>query len=399
MQFASGQRQPLRALARARFGTAVAASAASILAMSVTSEALAQDTLPGITVKGQKAAPRARPRPVQQQTPAEAQPQEEQPPVEQTAEQKERAAQEATYNVPAGVSVVGRSEIETFGSTNMDDVLRALPGTSTRSSPNNPGVAVNIRGFEGSGRVNMMIDGVRQNFRFTGHEAQGFTYVDPALLAGIDIQRGAVSTVGGAGALAGTANFRTLDVSDIIKPGQSAGAITSVTWGTNNQGWSEMAAGGVTNGGVGIAGAISKREPGNYENGDGIIVPYTEEDLRSGLVKAEFQLNEEQKLKFGAVIYDNAFLSNSYFQNLRTETFTLNYTYNPISTDLVHLKVNAYQTNTRMHYLFDFDPLNGAPLFPADRCRRRWARPRAASSTTTERASTFRTYRCSRSAR
>ena len=68
-----------------------------------------------------------------------------------------------------------------------------MPGTSTRENPQNPGVAVNIRGFEGSGRVNMMIDGVRQNFRFTAHEAKGFAYVDPALLAGVDIMRGARS--------------------------------------------------------------------------------------------------------------------------------------------------------------------------------------------------------------
>ena len=53
-----------------------------------------------------------------------------------------------------------------------------MPGTYTRESISNPGVGVNIRGLEGSGRVNMMIDGVRQNFRFTGHEAQGFVYVD-----------------------------------------------------------------------------------------------------------------------------------------------------------------------------------------------------------------------------
>ena len=98
-------------------------------------------------------------------------------------------------------------------------------------SPQNPGLAVNIRGFEGSGRVNTMIDGVRQNFRFTGHEAQGFTYIDPSLVAGIDIARGAVSTAGGAGALAGAANFRTLDVEDILRPGQTMGGLTSLTWG------------------------------------------------------------------------------------------------------------------------------------------------------------------------
>ena len=38
-------------------------------------------------------------------------------------------------------------------------------------------------------------------------------------------QRGAVSTAGGAGALAGTANFRTLDVADILKPGQTDGVL------------------------------------------------------------------------------------------------------------------------------------------------------------------------------
>lgn len=329
---------------------AATAGAVSLLAMALTSEALAQDPLPGITVKGQKSAPRARPRPVQQQTAPEAQPQEQQP-VEQTAEQKERAAQEATYNVPAGVSVVGRSDIQTFGSTNMDDVLRGIPGTFTRESPNNPGVAVNIRGFEGSGRVNMMIDGVRQNFRFTGHEAQGFVYVDPNLLAGVDIARGAVSTAGGAGALAGTANFRTRDVSDIIKNGQNIGVLTTATWGSNNVGWSEMFAAGARSGSVGIAGAISKRDSDNYKNGDGITVPFTDQYLVSGLFKLEFTPSSEHFLKFGGVFYDNDFSANSYQQNVRSETFTMNYAYRPTGNPLVDLRFNAYSNDVTMKYL------------------------------------------------
>ena len=120
------------------------------------------------------------------------------------------------YTVPAGVSVVGSGETRTFGQR-LDDVVRSMPGTFTRESTKNPGIAVNIRGFEGPGRVNMMVDGVRQNFRFTGHEASGFAYVDPLSGRHRD-QRGAVSTVGGAGALAGTANFRTIDVQDVLKP-------------------------------------------------------------------------------------------------------------------------------------------------------------------------------------
>ena len=77
------------------------------------------------------------------------------------------------YVTPGPVSTITPDEIEQFGGKNIDDVLRATPGTFTRDNVQNPGVAVNIRGLEGSGRVNMMIDGVRQNFRFTGHEAQG----------------------------------------------------------------------------------------------------------------------------------------------------------------------------------------------------------------------------------
>ncbi len=86
---------------------------------------------------------------------------------------------EIPYNTPAGVSVITSEDLGTYGNNDLDDALRSQPGTFTRISPQNPGLAVNIRGFEGSGRVNTNIDGVRQNFRFTGHEAQGFAYVDP----------------------------------------------------------------------------------------------------------------------------------------------------------------------------------------------------------------------------
>jgi hemoglobin/transferrin/lactoferrin receptor protein len=164
----------------------------------------------------------------------------------------QRVQQDAPYATPVPVSTATRSDIETFGQLNTGDVLRSMPGTFTRESPNNSGIAVNIRGLEGSGRVNMMVDGVRQNFRFTTHEAQGLLYIDTALLAGIDIERGAVATTGGAGALVGSANFRTLGIDDMIRPGNSSGFISSTAWGSNNQGFSEMIGGAVRSGGVGI---------------------------------------------------------------------------------------------------------------------------------------------------
>ncbi|MDP1910076.1 MAG: TonB-dependent receptor, partial [Hyphomicrobium sp.] len=285
-------------------------------------------------------------------------------PVASTAPAAESAATEASevpYNTPAGVSVITSEDLGTYGNNDLDDALRSQPGTFTRISPQNPGLAVNIRGFEGSGRVNTNIDGVRQNFRFTGHEAQGFAYVDPALVAGIEIERGAVSTAGGAGALAGAANLRTLDVQDILRPGQTAGGLTSVTWGSNNQGFSEMAAGAVTNGSVGIAGAISKREPNAYENGDGITVPLTFQDLESGLFKVNFQLDEEQSLRFGGVFYNNDFFANSYFQNVASNTFTVKYAYKPIANDLIDFRLNGYRNEVTMKYGTDATPNAGNP--------------------------------------
>jgi hemoglobin/transferrin/lactoferrin receptor protein len=335
--------------ARGSFRVILTASAVSSLALTLACAAHAQTTqLPGITVEGQKSTPRPRRQAAPQ---ADVQVEEPAPTPQQVAAEKAAAARDLPYQVPAGISVVGRDEISTFGSTNMDDVLRSIPGTWTRESPNNPGIAVNIRGFEGSGRVNMMIDGVRQNFRFTGHEAQGFLYVDPNLLAGVDIARGAVSTAGGAGALAGSANFRTLDVGDIIKPGQNQGVLTTATWGSNNVGWSEMAAAGMRNGSVGVAAAISKRDSDNYKNGDGITVPFTDQDLISGLFKLEFTPSNEHFLKFGGVLYDNDFSANSYFQNVRVETFTMNYAYRPTDNPLVYLRFNAYRNDVNMKYL------------------------------------------------
>ncbi len=134
------------------------------------------------------------------------------------------AKADAPFSTPAAVSTVSRQEINRFGDVKLDDLLRDVPGTFTRMNASQPGVAVNIRGFEGSGRVNMMVDGVRQNFRFTGHEAQGFTYIDPNLLADIDVSRGAVTGAGGGG-LAGSVNFRTLGVDDIVRQGQQYGVL------------------------------------------------------------------------------------------------------------------------------------------------------------------------------
>ncbi|WP_246545982.1 TonB-dependent receptor domain-containing protein [Ancylobacter defluvii] len=254
------------------------------------------------------------------------------------------------YSTPSAVSTVNMLN-NLNQSSRLDTVLRTVPGTFTEQSTSNPGVAINIRGFQGFGRVNMMIDGVRQNFRFVGHEASGFAYVDEQLLAGVDIARGAVSTAGGAGALAGAADMRTLGVDDIIKPGNNWGAIGNLTWGSNGQGWQEMFAGAAKlNDRVSVAGAIANSSPSNYENGAGQMVPYTWQNLSSGLLKSDIKLTDDSTLKLGAVFYNNFFYANSADQQITNNTFTAKYHYDPDS-ELIDFRLNAYYNDLTMTYL------------------------------------------------
>ncbi len=335
---------------RGGFGKAALALTVSAAALALTGTASAQETqLPGIDVQGAQAKKssaakkKAKPAPAQAAEPAA-------PPPAATNGGDQAAKIDAPYNTPASVSVAGQGEIQTFGQTNVQDVLRAMPGVSTGNDPNNPGLAINIRGFEGQGRVNMMIDGVRQNFRFTGHDASGFAYVDPLLLSSIEVQRGAVSGVGGAGALAGTVDLHTLDVDDILKPGSNYGALTSLSWGSNGVGFSEMGAGAIRSGAVSVAGAISKHNVDDYDNGLGQRVPFTDQDLISGLAKVHIQIDPTQQLSFGTVLYNNDFTANSYNQSIDSKIYKVGYEYNP-GSDLIDFRANFSGSDLNMAYL------------------------------------------------
>lgn len=260
-----------------------------------------------------------------------------------------KADPNASASTTDPVSKVTRSTMNRFGGIKIDDTLRNEPGVFTRINGSQPGVAVNIRGFEGSGRVNMMIDGVRQNFRFTGHEASGFTYVDQNLLAEIDVTRGATTGVGGSG-LSGSVNFRTLGVNDIVDEGKQWGVLGRASWGSNGVGFSEMLAGGARIDAMGIAAAISRRDSNSYKNGDGIRQPNTGQELTSGLFKTEFGFGEDHHLALGGVFYKNDFAANSYDQTLKNNTLTANYRYNPSDNDLIDLRVNAHYNETSMRY-------------------------------------------------
>ena len=123
------------------------------------------------------------------------------------------------------VAVIGREQIDRNPPRHAADMLEQSAGVYTAVSQQDPGLSVNIRGLQDYGRVNMNIDGMRQNFQQSGHQQRnGTMYIDPELLSAVTIEKGATSGMGGAGVIGGVAEFSTLDAREFIHPGKEFGA-------------------------------------------------------------------------------------------------------------------------------------------------------------------------------
>lgn len=153
--------------------------------------------------------------------------------------------EDKAFTTPGAISVregVGES------TQSIDSIIRSVPGAFTQIDQAQPGVSVNIRGMTGPGRVSTKIDGVSQSFFGTGTDSEvhgdigtsSFTApVDKNFLVGVDFERGTFS--GGTGnALMGSANFRTMGVSDIVREGNNIGILTRYSYGSNAIGPSFM---------------------------------------------------------------------------------------------------------------------------------------------------------------
>ena len=229
-------------------------------------------------------------------------------------------------------------------------ILTGIPGVFFQND-GTPSLAVSIRGMQDFGRVNVMIDGARQNFQESGHGANGSVYVDPALLAGIDVQRGTVATADGAGAIAGVMNLHTLDVNDLIESGRRYGIQARAMGGTNNYGGSGMVGGAtrITDW-LSIAAAFSMRSSGDYEDGNGNRVPQTFQRLQSGLFKIDITPGIDQSLKLGTVIYHNHFgvgsRSIATANEVQNNTGNIEYRFIPHDNPLIALHVKGYVVTT-----------------------------------------------------
>ncbi len=311
---------------------------------------------------------------------------------------------ETPYETPGSNAHITAETIERVAPISAGDVFRTTPGVIA-SGNRGTSIRPSIRGIEGEGRVKTTIDGAEGTISayrgYAGNREE--TYLDPDLLAGVDITKGPDG-----GAIGGTVAFRTISAEDIVEPGQKWGvrlrfgaANNTVAPGPIPERLSDpqvlsdrpsFLSGNTWNGNIAAAfmgdrfeavAAYSRRSSGNYFAGSrygsledenarrtgtlipavnfgepGEEVPNTSEDTTSLLAKGKLHWGDGQSLEIGYRYYDSFSADQLEFVtragresdmvDTKADTYTLRYRWDHPDNDLINLKANLWRTDLRI---------------------------------------------------
>ncbi len=193
--------------------------------------------------------------------------------------ERDARKEDAIYDRDVSASYAGREEIERYRGTNPADVLKGMVNVFSGDARNSGAIDPSIRGIQGPGRVPVIIDGTEQALTvWRGYNgASNRSYIDPSLISGVEVLKGPVSERGVRASTGGAVVINTLDVSDILKPGQTFGLELKLEGGNNstNPRWPTL-----------LTGQDYRTVPGFL--GDGTIwssptYPYADPSLRVNL--------------------------------------------------------------------------------------------------------------------
>ncbi len=216
--------------------------------------------------------------------------------------------EEQAISALAPVSVVSQQQIETQQPRRISDLFYNIPGVWFQDRGDDPTTAINIRGLQDFGRVAVVVDGARQNYQRSGHNANGSFFLDPELIGSVDITRGPTANIYGSGAIGGVAAFRTKDIDDVVRAGERWGVDMSGTVGSNQtQGTGSVFGGIRALPSVDLFGGVVYRSQSNYKDGNGTEVGNSGAEIASGLFKTTIRPADGHEIKFGAVYQDYSY--------------------------------------------------------------------------------------------
>lgn len=263
-----------------------------------------------------------------------------------TADRTEKAA----IDTAAPVSVRTGEELERSLPSNVSDLLSGIPGVTAYQTAGQPGTKINIRGLQDFGRINVMVDGARQNFQRSSHGQNTVVFIDPDLIGQVDVVRGPSAVVYGSGAIGGVVNFQTKDAKDLLRKGQTVGGQATAVYGDNAAERRGSLSGYAVADWADVVASVSGSDRGNFKGGDGQKVNASGWESQSALGKITLSPNDAHQLRLTAMrsSFDYTAGSGTTADALETDatTFTLRHRFTPESTRLVDLTANLTYTNT-----------------------------------------------------
>jgi len=213
--------------------------------------------------------------------------------------------EERTVDALAPVSAVRGDQPGQSMPNRISDVFSGMPGVWFQERADDPGTAINIRGLQDFGRVAVLIDGARQNFQRSGHNADGLFYMEPELLAGADVVRGPTANIYGSGAIGGVVSLRTKDVDDVLRSGERWGVLTHGMAGSNLwKGLGSTFAAVRVNPNVDVFAGATYRKHSNYRDGNSAEVLNSAYDVSTAIGKLTVRPAEGHEVKFSGLGYE-----------------------------------------------------------------------------------------------
>ncbi|WP_315919712.1 TonB-dependent hemoglobin/transferrin/lactoferrin family receptor [Mesorhizobium sp. SP-1A] len=306
----------------------------------------------------------------------------------QTADEKKDASGATLLDKIMLISRLGESAIESLSSsshvdqeqldrrmaTTVNGVFFGVPGIAMQSDAKRTASSVNIRGLQDFGRVQVIVDGARQDFSRSGHGTASTFWIDPELIKSADVIRGPVANTYGSGAIGGVVFFDTKDATDFLSPDETWATSVTGRYETDGQGWTTSATGAYRfNENADVLGNIVYRNYNDYKDGGGDRVPGSGFDVLSGMLKSTLRPTENSELKLGWVGASDGWSEVSggvpvSDLDMKQNTFTARYNITDEQRSWLDLHVNASYNKTNLDRTYlttlaggQFDPQTGLP--------------------------------------
>lgn len=181
-------------------------------------------------------------------------------------ETKDERGQNNVFAKDVSNVYVGKTELERYKGTSVADVFQGLNGVYSGDSRNSGALDPNIRGIQGEGRIPVTVDGTEQATAVWMGSAgvANRNYIDPNMIGSISVEKGPSLNPDIKSGVGGSVEIKTLDLDDILRPGETFALELKTETGTNSVKPDETA--------IKTLGRDYRDIPGAYAGYDGNLV-------------------------------------------------------------------------------------------------------------------------------